>query len=175
MSVIGKRKSTIGLGHDGAPKPGAFVPLDHPQAMGAHPHSIEASNVAGGMEDHTNVKADLGKAPKLKRAFMTVPPIAAGMTAKSRSDGTHFHNIGGQDLSRYDADPGNDPLRGPARGKRMTPVQPVPGQRSRTEPMADLKSLGSAVLAEAFAASAPDDRMAHGYGFGALPGATSED
>lgn len=175
MSITGKKRSSIGLGHDGAPKPGAFVPHDHPAAMGVHPHAIEASNIKAGMQDQTNVHADLGKPAKPKRALTTTPPIAGGMTAKSRSDGTHFHNIGGQDLSRYDSDPGKDPLRGPPRGKNLTPPAPSFGQRSRIDPTADMKALGAAVLAEAFAASAPDDRAAHGYGIGTLPDATNED
>ena len=74
--------------------------------------------------------ADLGKTARVKRAFTAPPEIHSGSNAKSRS-GTHFNGLSGQDLSRYDAD-GPDPMAGPTQGKRLTPVQPSPGMRSRT-------------------------------------------
>ena len=102
----------------------------HPGVGVAHPHAVMATNQAG-LIDHKHVKVDLGVAPKAKRAFTTAPEIHSGMNAKSRKDGTHFAGLSGQDLSRYDAN-GPDPLSGAPRGKTLAPVQPVPGQRSRT-------------------------------------------
>lgn len=185
MSVTGKRKSTIGVGHDGAPKPGAFVPFDHPRAMGSHP---DATEWAKGAVEQTHVKADLGRAPKVKRALLTAPPIAGGMTAKSRRTGEHFHNVGGQDLSRYDADPGKNPLGGAPRGKALTPVTPVPGQRSRVgevdngEPgqhqarnkpdVTGMRALGEQIMREAFAVSGSDHPA--NLGVGSLPDSTNE-
>lgn len=187
MSIAGNRKTTIGVGHDGAPHPGAFVPANHPNALASHPHAMP--KVHSGMADVTNVKATLGKAPKPKRANMTTPPIAGGMTAKSRRTDEHFHNVGGQDLSRYDAS-GPDPLAGAPRGKRLTDPQPVPGQRSRiTDPAhggapgeahakgrpdaVAMRELGARILAEA--TCAPDDAMAlRHYGVGTLPQVTKE-
>lgn len=103
----------------------------HPGVGYAHPHAEAAKNVAGQI-DHTHVKADLGTAPKPKRAFTTAPQVHSGMMAKSRKDGTHFAGLSGQDLSRYDANPGDDPLSGAPRGKVVTPVQPHSSMRSRT-------------------------------------------
>lgn len=97
----------------------------------AHPKAVAATNIAGTI-DHDNVKLILGKPPLPKRAFASAPEIHSGMNAKSRKDGTHFAGLSGQDLSRYDGD-GPDPLAAPPRGKQLTPVQPVPGQRSRTD------------------------------------------
>lgn len=170
MSVTGNRKTTIGLDHSGAPHAGSFVPVGHPAAMASHPHAVPSR---AGMVDHTNVHADLGKQPKPKRALTTSPPIAGGMTAKSRRTGEHFHNIGGQDLSRFDA-AGPDPLAGPPAGKRLSPVKIAPTMRSRTSPglTNDLHvQLGRAILDEARNASSVDDRL---YGVGSLPSRTTE-
>lgn len=101
----------------------------HPGVGVAHPHAIAAANMAG-KSAHRHVKADLDVAPKPKRAFTSAPEIHSGMIGKSRKDGTHFAGLSGQDLSKYDAN-GPDPLSSPPRGKVSTPVQPVPGQRSR--------------------------------------------
>ena len=164
----------------------------HPGIGHAHPHAEAAKNIAGQI-DLTHVKADLGVAPKPKRAFTESPEIHSGMNAKSRRTGTHFGGLSGQDLSRFDAN-GPDPLSGPPRGKRLTPVQPVPGQRSRVndalasaEPGAahraamlgrddftkGLNDTAKAVLDEAGNASAVDDRRA--LGIGTLPQTTVED
>jgi hypothetical protein len=110
----------------------------HPGIGHAHPHAVAATNQAG-LTDHKHVKADLGVAPKTKRAFTTPPQIHSGMMGKARSDGTHFAGVGGQDLSRYDAN--------------GTAVQPVPGQRSRTnegtETHADKCQHGRHMIAQA--------------------------
>ena len=123
----------------------------HPGIGHAHPHAVAATNQAG-LIDHKHVKADLGVAPKAKRAFTTAPQIHSGMMGKARSDGTHFAGVGGQDLSRYDAN-GPDPLSGAPRDKALAPVQPVPGQRSRTnedcETHADKCQHGADMLASA--------------------------
>ncbi len=105
----------------------------HPGIGHAHPQA--AAQVAGKIVD-TQVHADLGVAPKQKKAFTGAPQIHSGMMAKARSDGTHFAGLSGQDLSRYDADPsGLDTvaaIEGPPRGKRLSPVSPSFGQRDRT-------------------------------------------
>ena len=165
----------------------------HPGIGHAHPHAEAAKNAAG-MIDHTNVTINLGKPPLPKKAFTTAPEIHSGMNAKSRKDGTHFAALSGQDLSRYDADPGDDPLAGPPRGKRLTPVQPVPGQRSRVndalasaEPGAAHKAamaskdqftkgmtdLSKQVLDEAGNAADLQTRLA--LGIGTLPSAVTEE
>jgi len=123
----------------------------HPGVGVVHPHAVAATNQAG-LIDHKRVKADLGVAPKAKRAFTTAPEIPSGMMGKARSDGTHFAGVSGQDLSRYDAD-GPDPLSGAPRGKTLGTVRPVPGQRSRTnegvESHADKCQHGADMLAGA--------------------------
>lgn len=162
----------------------------HPGIGHAHP---SAAPNAAGMVDHTTVHADLGKAPLPKRAFTTSPEIHNGMMGKSRSDETHFAGVGGQDLSRYDSNPGDDPLSALPRGKRLTAVQPVPGQRFRiNDPLAggepgeahatamlnadqllrDSQQLAEKVLFEARQNSAADDRMAL---TGRLPDAVTEE
>ncbi len=160
----------------------------------AHPHAEAAKNVAGQI-DHTNVNINLGKPPLPKRAFAgPAPEVHSGMNAKSRKDGTHFAGLSGQDLSKYDADPGNGPLAGPPRGKRLTPVQPVPGQRSRindalasAEPGAAHKAamvnrdaftkgmadMSKAVLDEA--GNAADLQTRYALGIGKLPDAATEE
>jgi hypothetical protein len=165
----------------------------HPGGVGVHPHYV--GNVAG-QTDQTNVHADLGKAPRTKRAFTEPLEIHNGSNAKSRS-GTHFAGLSGQDLSRYDAD-GPDPLAGPAQGKRLAPVQPSPGMRSRTNdpvgggvcvdgrnPAHDaamlgrndftkgMQNLSKRVLDEA--ADAADRQTRSALGIGTLPGAVTED
>lgn len=141
--------------------------------------------IARGMEAQQHTNATLGKPGKPKG--YAVPPHN-GMHTRSRDGGVH---LGGDALSRATADPSN-PLGGAPRGKVLTPVQPVPGQRSRTsdtlhsgapgqnhargKPNVDaIRGLGAAILAEAFANSAPDDPQAHGYGVGSLPDAVNED
>ena len=107
----------------------------HPGVGVVHPHA--AAQVAGKIVD-TQVHADLGVAPKPKKAFTTAgaPQIHSGMMGKARSDGTHFAGLSGQDLSRYDADPSGldtkSAVEGPPRGKRLSPVSPSFGQRDRT-------------------------------------------
>jgi len=159
----------------------------------AHPHAEAATNVAGQI-DHTNVKVNLGKPPLPKRAFTTAPEIHGGMNAKSRADGTHFTGLSGQDLSRYDSNPGDDPLAGPPCGKRLTPVRPSPGMRSRVNDVLasdtpgaahkaamlnrdaftkGMTDLSKAVLDQAGDAGDFQDRRA--LGIGTLPGAVSEE
>jgi hypothetical protein len=123
----------------------------HPGIGHGHPHAVAAKNLAGQVH-HANVKVHLGKEPLPKRAFTEVPELHSGMMGKSRTDGTHFAGVGGQDLSRYDANPGNDPLAGAPRGKRLSPVQSVPGMRSQTnedKPLVPLADIAKAILGEA--------------------------
>jgi hypothetical protein len=98
-------------------------------------HPQAAAQVAGKIVD-TQVHADLGVAPKQKKAFTGASQIHSGMMAKSRKDGTHFAGLSGQDLSRYDADPSGldtkSAIEGPPRGKVLSPVQPSFGQRDRS-------------------------------------------
>jgi hypothetical protein len=117
MSVAGSRKSTIGPGHDGGPKAG-FYAAPGEAGLTSHPHSVPK---ASGMEEVTGVKATLGKPPKMKRAYTDPVPMHNGSNAKSRRTGEHFHGLSGQDLSRYDANPGDDPLAGAPRGKKLAP------------------------------------------------------
>lgn len=165
----------------------------HPGIGYAHPHAEAAKNIAGQI-DQTHVHADLGKVPLPKRAFTTTPEVHSGFNAKSRSDGTHFAGLSGQDISRYDANPGDDPLAGPPRDKVLSPVQASPGMRSRVNDalsseapgvahdramlnkdqlLKNAADLSARVLAEAGNNSAPDDRRA--LGIGTLPGAVTED
>ena len=55
----------------------------HPGIGHAHPHAEAAKNVAGQI-DHRRVNADLGTAPKPKRAFTTAPQIHSGMMGTAR-------------------------------------------------------------------------------------------
>lgn len=142
----------------------------HPGIGFGHPDAVAARNLAGSrgvpLAGHSTEKAALGKAPLHKRAFTETPEIHSGMNAKSRSDGTHFAGLSGQDLSRYDAD-GPNPLSGPPRGKRLSPVAISPGMRSRTnedQPLIPAADLAKAVMDEAADNSAPDDRRALGIG-----------
>jgi hypothetical protein len=126
-----------------------------------------------------------------KKAFKEVE-IHSGMVRQSRRDGTYFGGLSGQDLSRYDA-AGPDPLSGAPRGKRLTEVTPVPGQRStlndsfpsaepgaahkRADEIKDVtaqfsRDLAEKILDEAGDHSAPDDRRA--LGIGTLPQQTEE-
>lgn len=174
----------MGPDHSGAPA--HFARPGEPGLI-SHPHALP--KVTSGMQDQTNVKADLGVRPKVKHAHLIAAPIHDGMMAKSRKDGTHFSGLSGQDLSRYDAN-GPDPLAGPPRGKRLTPVQINPGSRSRnadslaseeagvaharakaSDQSALHAALGKAIISEALAHSSVDDRR---YGIGALPPATEE-
>jgi hypothetical protein len=173
----------------------------HPGVGVVHPHAEAAAKTVVGQKDHTSVKADLGLAPKPKRAFTTSPEIHSGMMAKSRKDGTHFAGLSGQDLSRYDADPSGldtkSAIEGPPRGKRLSPVSPSFGQRDRTNdpvgggvvldgrnPAHDKAMLNRAaftkgmtdiskdVMAQGAAGSAdPMTKLIHG----ALPDSTTED
>lgn len=132
----------------------------HPGVGVAHPHAVAATNQAG-LIDHKNVKVDLGKAPKAKTAFTSAPEIHSGMMGKARSDGKHFAGLSGQDLSHYDADPGSALTGGDVMGHNLPqgkafigkPVEPVKGQRSRTnedcETHADKQQHGADCLASA--------------------------
>lgn len=144
----------------------------HPGIGYAHPHYV--GNVAG-QTDQTNVHADLGKAPLPKRAFTEAPEIHSGMNAKSRDGKTHFSGLSGQDLSCYDGD-GPDPLSGAPRGKRLTPVQPVPGMRSRTnenQPLVPLADQAKAIMDEA--GDAADIQTKRALGIGTLPPVVTEE
>jgi hypothetical protein len=144
-----------------------------------------------GPQDTINVHADLGVAPKVKKAFTERPEIHSGMMAKSKRTGEHFAGLGGQDLSRFDGDPGMDALGGAPRGKVLTPPTPAFGQRSRqTEsafpvlpPGVNNKlhrgagvdhQLARRIFGEA--TSSADDRLALAhYGIGKLPDETTGD
>jgi hypothetical protein len=172
MAISGKRKTTIGVGHDGAPRAG-FIRAGDPGAPVAHPNAIAAVPVHTGMKEVAQVQG-LGKPPKIKHARFVAPAVHDGMTTTSRVTGRQHY--GADDLSRADADPAS-PLGGPPQGKRLSPVRAVPGMRSRVSDLAGggapgenhirgrrdpraMAFLGAAVLNEALARSAPDDRMA---------------
>lgn len=167
----------------------------HPGLGHAHPATVAATNQAGKI-DHLNTKANLNKPPLPKRAFQEAhaPEIHSGMLGKSRRTGQHFAGVSGTDLSRFDANPGDDPTAALPRGKVLTPVQPVPGQRSRAnDPLhggapgeahaahqrnADqftrgLRDLSTGILDDAGNHSAVDDRRA--LGIGDLPQQVRED
>jgi hypothetical protein len=161
MSIAGKNRTTLGVDHTGAPRKGQYSAPGEAGLI-SHRHAVPKVN---GVRDVTSVTATLGKAPLPKRAHLESPPIHNGMNAKSRRDGTHFSGLSGQDLSRYDANPGDDPLVGAPRGKDLKPVALTPGMKSQTSPALtnDVHfALGKAALAEA--KMSPDDKMACGIG-----------
>jgi hypothetical protein len=166
-----KRLKT-GIGPDGrmnaAARPGEAI------------HDVHHTpTLARNQEAQQYTTATLGKAPKAKGYSV---PVHNQMHTRSRATGA-LH-LGGDALSRVDANPSN-PLGGAPRGKSLTPVQPVPGQRSRTSDtlhsgapgenhakgkpnVAAMQDLGRAVLAEATCSA--DDRMALAdYRVGSLP------
>jgi len=99
--------------------------------------------------------------------------IHSGMVTRSRATGNY--HFGGDDLSRFDADPAS-PLKAPPSPKRLSAPQPVPGHRSRTNggmSPDEFRDLGRRVLAEA--TCSPDERMALPHYFGALPDSTVDD
>ncbi len=71
MGITGKRVSTIGPGHDGAPKPGHYAAPGEAGLI-SHPHAFPKVN---GQSDVTAVKATLGKPPKPKRAHLERRPF----------------------------------------------------------------------------------------------------
>ena len=141
--------------------------------------------IARGMEHQpTQVHIARGGKPKAHLAV----PVHNGMASRTRNGGPFV--LGGDMASKFDANPAS-PLQGAPRGKSLTQPQPVPGQRSRATDTphsgapgenhargkpnaAAMADLGRAILGEALAHSAPDDRQAHGYGIGTLPDSTAE-
>lgn len=166
-SNVKKGETRHGPGYDGVPR--HFTKPGEPGLI-AHPHAVV---IVAGQKEQTNVHADLGVTPKIKHAHQVANPIHDGMMAKSTKDGTHFSGLSGQDLSHYDADPGNalsgrEVMGGNLpMGKRLTPPKFAPGMRSRAndalssgypgtahakftdEHRAALHELGRAVLREA--------------------------
>ena len=92
------------------------------------PHNVP--NMAR-MTERTTVKATLGRMPLPKRSAYERPPVHSGMTMKSRRTGVHYQAIGGDEMSRFDAN-GPSPLSGAPRGKRVAPVAVNPGCRDRS-------------------------------------------
>jgi hypothetical protein len=158
MSIAGKRKSTIGVGHDGAIK----------QDNGAPVYTHHSPAIARGMEAQTHTRATLGKPPKPKGYSIG---IHNGMRTVNRATG-EFVDSG--HLAAYDSNSGNPLNSGPPRGKRLTVPAPVPGQRSRIQPMnADaMRELSRQVMAEAYSVAEPDHPSK--LGIGVLPSATTE-
>lgn len=147
---MAKRLKT-GIGPDGrmnaAARPGEAI-------HGVHHTPALARN----QEAQQHTTATLGKAPKAKGYAV---PLHNGMTQQQRKMTGMGHPVAGAP----DAASAN-PLDPTVPGKRLSPVQPVPGQRSRlTDTLhsgapgenhargkanaADLQSLGAAVMAEA--------------------------
>lgn len=128
--------------------------------------------LARGMEanEHGERPHCLGKPPKPKGY-----PIQIHSGMRSTNPNTGTSEWGGYGAS-YDSNPGNPLNSGPPRGKVLSPVQPSPGMRSRTnedqfrETLADL---GKLVLDEASKARGSDrgDRAR----FGTLPETAEED
>ena len=164
-----------------------YTTPDDPTALFVHPHNVP--NMAR-MTERTTVKATLGRMPLPKRSAYERPPVHSGMTMKSRRTGVHYQAIGGDEMSRFDAN-GPSPLSGAPRGKRVAPVAVNPGCRDRSQDALAseeagtaharakaagheaMHALGRAILNEAANHSAPDDRRA--LGIGTLPEATSKE
>jgi hypothetical protein len=140
-------KSPFGVGHDGRPKGVPNAPGMHTPARGAD--AFKGHHVPGNLARNG--------APKNHHDV----PVHGGMTARQ----TALKGMGHANATAPDANPAS-PVSKEPQGKRLTPVQPVPGQRSRTTDTLhagapgenhargkanppDLKSLGAAVLAEA--------------------------
>jgi hypothetical protein len=144
-----KGESTMGPGHDGAPKPGHYAKGE--PGLLTHPHSTPNS---AGATDHTNVKVTLGKQPLPKRVFSeSGPPIHGGMAVQTKS-GTAY---GGDHRSAVDALTGLSvvrdksgkvaaahPLSTPPVAKNLRPVEHSFGQRSRTLDAATPEGVGVA-------------------------------
>jgi hypothetical protein len=157
-------KSRTGVDYSGRSK--AFAKPGE-SSLDVH-HDPNVARVHDGMKDQTrtNIARD-GKAKALH-------PVSVHNAMATRSRDSGQSHLGGDALSRADANPGTNPLGGAPRGKRLTPPQPSPGMRSRTSNanMATMQDLGRAILAEAFAVAGPDHPA--NMGVGALPDSTSE-
>ena|ERR1700722_5727150 len=148
-----------GIGADGrmnaASRPGEAV------------HDVHhAPAIARGMEAQQHTTATLGKAPKAKGYAVS---LHNGATERQRA----LQGMGHANSTAPDANPANPLSKIPA-GKPFVgkPVPVSPGMRSRTAPHDP--ALARAILAEAFANSAADDRQAHCGIDPRLPIATSE-
>lgn len=141
-SKFKKGESVHGPSHTGAPKDGFFAKPGEP-GMLVHPN--HPAHLAVGQTEQQHVRADLGKAPKPKRAFTLggAPPIHAGMLVQTKSGGQAYgadHSSAVDALSglRVPADSSGrgatvaHPLTKIAPPKNLKPVQPVPGMRSRS-------------------------------------------
>jgi hypothetical protein len=158
-------KNRSGVGHDGRSK--AFAKPGEP-ALAIH----HDPNIARQHDRHmTDSVATRGK-PK------AMHPVALhnGMTAQQQKMTGLGHPVAGAPDGSS-----SNPLDKTVPGKTFAPVAAYPGMRSRSHDTAhggrpgenharnvgrgadsDARDLGARILDEAFAASAPDDRMAHG-------------
>jgi hypothetical protein len=109
MSVAGKRVSTIGPGHDGAPKPGFYGKAGDTVS---HPHSV--ANAARGMEAQQHTTATLGVPPKPKRSGVENVPIHSGMTKQTKSGPLAF---GGDHASAIDSLSGREVVPGKVKAR----------------------------------------------------------
>ncbi|HUI12572.1 MAG TPA: hypothetical protein VL048_03775 [Xanthobacteraceae bacterium] len=170
-------KNPFGVGHDGRPKavinvhPGMSVSHDRHMPGRQIEHDV---HVAEGMKRTYSGGIDprVGAVAKHQGPV----PVHGAMAAKSRRTGEHFDGVGGDGISRYDADPGTNPTLGPPVGKRLTEPAITPTMRSRTSPGLTgehFRMLGKLLLSTATAS--PDDKaaLAH-YGIGTLPSSTTE-
>jgi hypothetical protein len=159
---MGTKASIFQPGHDGKMPARPNAPAHHTPARGAD--AFKGHAVAGNIARNG--------APKVHADV----PVHGGMTRRQVELKGMGHAIG----SAPDASAAN-PLDKTVPGKTFAPVQAYPGMRSRSHDTAhggqpgenhtrnvgrgadsSARDLGARILDEAFAASAPDDRMAHG-------------
>lgn len=147
-------RNKIGVGHDGAHN--AFARQG--EATLAVHHDPNAAR-----KGDVGVKGNIARDGAPKR--MHPVSVHNGMTARQQS----LKGMQHANASAPDANPAS-PLTKEPTGKPFVgkPVATTPGMRSRTTPHDP--ALGKAILAEAFANSSADDRLAHC----GLPVSTSE-
>lgn len=124
-----------------------------------------AAEVPARHGDRPNIARDAGRGKAVHDL-----KIHGGMSKQTKSGPMAFggdHATAIDSLSGREVVPNKDgavanahPLTTPPTAKNLKPVAATPGMRSRTAP--HLPELGRALLDEAFANSAADDRAAHG-------------
>lgn len=98
-----------------------------------------------------------GLARELEAAEHGAKPVCLGKAPKPKGYPIHIHS--GTPGQNYDSNPANPLNSGPPRGKVLTPVQPSPGMRSRTNEGAVKPSLAedsACILNEASNAKGSD-------------------
>lgn len=177
----------------------AQVPV-HPGMQGHYSHSSDRSHIG----EHNNVHGYTGGKPPKPKHGHGVTPVNGGMVTRSKSghvtnNGHHASYLdamsgqvvpvndmgavakfgGGNDGIKPGRHP-MDPVGGKIEGKKLSPVKVSwddgkcgpNGMRSRVNQHS--AALGQQILAEAYAASSPDDQMV-GRQIGRLPSVTTEE